>query len=113
MKYVITDLGEVNIGNGYHADLAMSLNGKVVRAGHCNKTTEGKYEVFGESIGYHINALPEDAVILETHRSSKIDKILEDMIDNMGDGGMDVSYSGHNYESAKQKAIKDLNELLN
>ena len=39
--------------------------------------------------------------------------ILEAMIDKMGDGGMDVSYSGTNYEIAKIEAIKEIKNLIN
>jgi len=42
----------------------------------------------------------------------KINEILEEMIDKMGQGGMDVSYSGHNYESAKLKAVEQIKDLI-
>ena len=63
MKYVISDLGEITIGNDFHFNLARGFLGKVVRAGHCH-LKEGIYEVFGESIGYGIKAKDEDAKIL-------------------------------------------------
>ena len=64
MKYIITDKNEVKIGNGYHFELASECKGKVIRAGHCNKLVDGKYEVFGESLGYKINSKKEDAEII-------------------------------------------------
>jgi len=64
MKYVISDKGEVKIGGGFHADLAANFKGEVVAAGHCLIGTDGKYEVFGESIGFRIKSKPEDAEIL-------------------------------------------------
>ena len=64
MKYVISDRNEINIGPGYHSELARDFEGKVVRAGHCEKLADGKYKVWGESIGYGIGAMSEDAKIL-------------------------------------------------
>ena len=64
MKYIITDKNEAKIGNGYHFELAIGCEGKVIRAGYCNKLVDGTYEVFGESIGYKINSLKEDATLL-------------------------------------------------
>lgn len=65
MKYVITDQGEVNVGGGYHYDLARDLKGHVVAAGHCRVMNDTEIEVFGESIGFGIKAKPEDAKILK------------------------------------------------
>lgn len=63
MKYVISDLNEVNFGNGFHAELASDFKGKVISAGHCDKTEDG-YKVYGSSMGYGIGAKPKDAEIL-------------------------------------------------
>ena len=66
MKYIITDQNEVCVGidNKLHMELAEGFEGKVVSAGYCRKGEDGKYVVFGRSIGYHINSKPEDAVKL-------------------------------------------------
>lgn len=69
MKYIITDKGEVAVGKGFHADLAHSLQGKVVSAGHY-EVENGKVRVYGASIGYEINAKPEDAQAIETFLTS-------------------------------------------
>ena len=41
----------------------------------------------------------------------KVEKILEKMVDRMGEGGMDTSYSGRFYNEAKETA-KDKIDLL-
>jgi len=46
------------------------------------------------------------------NKQEQIDKILEDMIDFMGDGGMDTSYGGANYKEAKKIAIEKIITLL-
>lgn len=45
--------------------------------------------------------------------SKRLDEILEEMLDDMTDGGMDTSYGGTNYHSAKKKAIAEIVELIN
>ncbi len=68
MKYVITDLGEVSVGANYHIHLAKELQGKVVAAGHYRLVDGGRrVEVFGGSHGFHIQALPQDAVLISRH----------------------------------------------
>jgi hypothetical protein len=68
VKYVITDKGEVAVGGGYHIQLARTLQGKVVAAGHCRLIGDGKrIEVFGRSAGFRIAAKPEDALVLARH----------------------------------------------
>lgn len=69
MKYIITDVGEVAIGeNTYHQILAEKVRGRVVAAGHC-KLVDGKYEVYGSSFGYAIDSKPEDAIQLNRPRT--------------------------------------------
>lgn len=64
MKYIITDENEIRLGSStFHSWLADNCKGRVVAAGHCN-LINGKYEVFGESIGFRIKSKPEDADIL-------------------------------------------------
>ncbi len=63
MKYVITDAGEARIGNGYHADLAFGLKGKVVSAGECELLSDG-WTVYGRSYGYRIRAKNSDREVL-------------------------------------------------
>ncbi|MEK7113054.1 MAG: hypothetical protein AAB875_07130 [Patescibacteria group bacterium] len=64
MKYVITDKGKARIGTGYHINLAKGLPGKVVSAGLCEIDSEGKYRVYGSSLGFSLNSKPHDADIL-------------------------------------------------
>lgn len=70
MKYVISDKGEVNIGENhqYHMNLAKDFKGKVVAAGYCEKTPDNTYRVFGQSIGFDMMAQPEDATILNNFK---------------------------------------------
>lgn len=75
MKYVISDKGEVNIGGGFHIDLASDFIGKVVSAGWCEKE-DGKWRVFGGSIGYRIKSKPEDAEILERFSAEENKKVV-------------------------------------
>lgn len=42
----------------------------------------------------------------------KINEILENMIEYMGKGGMDISYNGRNYEKAKLTAVEMIKELF-
>jgi len=65
MKYIITDRDEAVVGTGFHADLAKLCKGKVIRAGHCNRRTDGTFDVSGWSVGFDIDAKPEDAEILK------------------------------------------------
>lgn len=64
MKYIITDKNEVRIGGMYHQDMANDCEGKVISAGHCERLEDGTFKVFGRSIGFNIQAKPEDALIL-------------------------------------------------
>ena len=64
MKYIITDKNEVRTGGMYHKEMGDECEGKVIRAGHYTKNKDGTYKVFGESIGYSIEAKEEDAQIL-------------------------------------------------
>lgn len=70
MKYVISDRDEVAVGTGFHSEIAheADFNGKVIRAGHCKENPDGSYEVWGESLGYGIQARSEDAEILTNAR---------------------------------------------
>lgn len=70
MKYIITDQGEVSVGNGYHIDLLEGKKGKVVGAGHCEKLSDG-WTVYGESIGFRIKAKNSDRKMLEEYFSTK------------------------------------------
>ncbi len=72
MKYVISDLGEVNTGGPYHVDIARDFKGKVVRAGHCRRRLDGSFEIWGGSIGFDINARLEDALILKDFYEKKM-----------------------------------------
>lgn len=64
MKYIITDKGEVEIGeNTFHQILAQNVEGRVVAAGHV-RFKDGKAEVYGESFGYGISAKKEDALLI-------------------------------------------------
>lgn len=65
MKYIITSEGEAVVGGRYHEDMIVGLQGSVVRAGWCKRLDDCQFEVWGESIGYNMKALPEDAAILE------------------------------------------------
>lgn len=66
MKYIITDKNEVRVGsNTFHQILSEGCEGKVVSAGHCEKGENGKYRVWGSSIGYGIDSKPEDALLLD------------------------------------------------
>ena len=65
MKYIITDKNEARVGGEYHQVMGDTCEGKVVRAGHCEKLHDGTYRVWGESIGYMINAQQEDADLLQ------------------------------------------------
>ncbi len=67
MKYIITDKNEVVIGANYHKDLARGLQGKVVRAGECEKLKDG-WTVFGQSYGYGIKALNSDREYLKENK---------------------------------------------
>lgn len=82
MKYIITDKGEVNIGQEqtYHARLAEECKGKVIAAGHYKRNEDGTYEVYGSSIGYSINAKPEDAITLQNWENAQA-KLLSDKIE--------------------------------
>lgn len=72
MKYVISDKGEVNIGNMMHASLAENFEGKVISAGHCERKEDGTYHVFGSSIGYSMYSKPQDATILNDYQSKQV-----------------------------------------
>lgn len=63
MKYIITDQNEVVIGPGYHITLAKEVKGKVIRAGHVH-FQDGLTKVSGSSVGFDIQAQPEDAEII-------------------------------------------------
>lgn len=65
MKYVITDNDEARVGRGYHSELVRGLSGKVIRAGHCELKADGKYKVWGESLGFGIMAKSDDAHMLD------------------------------------------------
>lgn len=71
MKYVISDLGEVNMGYDYHFELAGNFKGQVVGAGHCEIDEDGKITVFGSSTGFHISAKESDRDILDTYLKGK------------------------------------------
>ena len=62
-KYIITNQGEVIIGDKYHFELAKNCKGKVIGAGHC-RISNGKYTVFGASSHYGIQSKKEDEIIL-------------------------------------------------
>lgn len=70
MKYIITGSEyepTVILGNRNHETLAESVCGKYRKpcsAGHF-KIVNGKVEVYGGSIGYDIDAKPEDAEIIQ------------------------------------------------
>lgn len=66
VKYVISDKDEVVLGYDFHQNLARDFKGRVISAGHC-KSVDGKFEVYGESIGYGIQSKPEDAEYLNKH----------------------------------------------
>lgn len=66
MKYIITDKGEVKTGGMYHQDMGDHCEGRVISAGHYD-IINGLVKVHGSSIGYGINAKPEDAIILQKH----------------------------------------------
>lgn len=91
MKYVISDEDEVNIGHGYHFELAENFTGKVIAAGHCKLNDDGKtYTVYGRSIGYGISAKEEDAEMLEG---------FEEKCERCGgDGYIEIMGDGENFE---------------
>lgn len=67
MKYIITDKDEVVVGAGtYHQILAQDahIEGKVVRAGHCEMKDNVCTRVWGSSIGYGISSQEEDKDII-------------------------------------------------
>lgn len=66
MKYVISELGEVETGGMFHQDMARDFKGKVVAAGHYD-LKDGTLRVFGRSIGFDLDAQSMDAVILMRH----------------------------------------------
>lgn len=69
MKYIIGG-GEfepkVIIGNTMHSILAETILGKYRKPGSAGymKIVNGKVEVYGKSIGFGIEAKPEDAIII-------------------------------------------------
>ena len=66
MKYIITDKGEVRTGGAYHMDMADDCEGRVIAAGHYT-VTDGRVYVWGESIGYRIQAKADDRIALRKH----------------------------------------------
>jgi len=67
MKYVITDHNKIAIGSGTnHRNLGEAISGIVVKAGEFT-IKNNRVEVFGESYGYSIKALPEDALEIERY----------------------------------------------
>lgn len=66
MKYVITDDHKVGLihERALHADLAEGLYGQVTGAGYM-RVENGRVKVWGNSIGYGINAKDSDVPILE------------------------------------------------
>lgn len=71
MKYIITDKNEVRVGGGFHHDMAETCEGSVIRAGHCELNEDGSYRVWGESIGFRIQAKPEDADLIKKYINIK------------------------------------------
>lgn len=65
MKYIITEKGTVVMGNNtFHSVLSEEVRGeRIVAAGHA-RYENGAWKVFGESIGYGIEAQPEDAEVI-------------------------------------------------
>ena len=49
---------------------------------------------------------------MENKTTKALDSIIEEMINKMGEGGMDISYSGHNYKTAKKEAIISIINLI-
>lgn len=73
MKYVITESGAIGMGGNseYHKNIAAAIPAieqpaKVVSAGYCKMGEDGKWTVYGNSIGYSMSAKPEDAEKLNT-----------------------------------------------
>ena len=54
------------MGNCYHAVLAQGTAGRVIGAGHM-RIVKGQVEVFGESVGYEIQATEKDREILQNY----------------------------------------------
>jgi hypothetical protein len=48
----------------------------------------------------------------EADKEVELNTIIETMVDEMGDGGMDTSFIGHKYFRAKLKAIKQIKALI-
>ncbi len=68
MKYVISEFGEVAVDGDFHAQMARTLKGRVVAAGHYRLSADGKsVEVYGHSRGLHLAARPEDAILIARH----------------------------------------------
>lgn len=73
MKYIITDIGEVIVGEDtFHEFLHKGAEGtKVVSAGHCDfMDHDGSVKVYGRSVDYRIEAKFEDAEILSKAKES-------------------------------------------
>ncbi len=68
MKYVISEFGEVAVDGPFHAQMARTLQGRVAAAGHYRISADGtRVEVYGHSRGLHIQAKPEDAILIARH----------------------------------------------